>query len=46
VIKVWKYDDEKKKVELYKTINSKGSYPDCIIPNEDETQKKFFYREC
>lgn len=45
VIKVWKYDDEKKKVEHYKTINSKGSYPDCIIPNEDETQLLFTSRD-
>lgn len=45
VIKVWKYDDEKKKVEHYKTINTKGNYPDCIIPNEDESQLLFTSRD-
>jgi WD40 repeat protein len=45
VIKVWKYDDEKKKVESYKTINAKGSYPDCIVPNEDESQLLFTSRD-
>jgi len=45
VIKVWKYDDEKKKVEAYKTINAKGSYPDCIVPNEDESQLLFTSRD-
>jgi len=45
VIKVWKYDDEKKKVEQYKTINAKGSYPDCIVPNEDESQLLFTSRD-
>jgi len=45
VIKVWKYDDQKKKVEEYKTINAKGSYPDCIVPNEDESQLLFTSRD-
>jgi len=45
VIKVWKYDDEKKKVEAYKTINAKGSYPDCIVANEDESQLLFTSRD-
>jgi len=45
VIKVWKYDSEKKKVEQYKTINTKGSYPDCIVPNEDESQLLFTSRD-
>jgi len=45
VIKVWKYDEEKKKVEQYKTINAKGSYPDCIVPNEDESQLLFTSRD-
>lgn len=45
VIKVWKYDDEKKKVEPFKTINAKGSYPDCIVPNEDESQLLFTSRD-
>lgn len=45
VIKVWKYDEEKKKVEPYKTINAKGSYPDCIVPNEDESQLLFTSRD-
>jgi len=45
VIKVWKYDDENKKVEPYKTINAKGNYPDCIVPNEDESQLLFTSRD-
>jgi len=45
VIKVWKYDSEKKKVEQIKTINTKGSYPDCIVPNEDESQLLFTSRD-
>jgi len=45
VIKVWKYDEEKKKAEPYKTINAKGSYPDCIVPNEDEGQLLFTSRD-
>lgn len=45
VIKVWKYDDDKKKVEQYKTITAKGSYPDCIVPNEDESQLLFTSRD-
>jgi len=45
VIKVWKYDEEKKKVEQYKTIFAKGSYPDCIVPNEDESQLLFTSRD-
>jgi len=45
VIKVWKYDEETKKVEQYKTINAKGNYPDCIVPNEDESQLLFTSRD-
>jgi len=45
VIKVWKYDEDKKKVEQYKTITAKGSYPDCIVPNEDESQLLFTSRD-
>jgi len=45
VIKVWKYDSDKKKVEQYRTINTKGSYPDCIVPNEDESQLLFTSRD-
>jgi len=45
VIKVWKYDSEKKKVEQYKTIKAKGEYPDCIVPNEDESQLLFTSRD-
>jgi len=45
MIKVWKYDDEKKKAEPYKTINAKGSYPDCIVANEDESQLLFTSRD-
>jgi len=45
VIKVWKYDSEKKKVEQFKTITTKGSYPDCIVPNEDESQLLFTSRD-
>jgi WD40 repeat protein len=45
VIKVWKYDDEKKKVEPYKTIKAKGDYPDCIVANEDESQLLFTSRD-
>jgi len=45
VIKVWKYDDDNKKVEQYKTIDTKGSYPDCIVPNEDESQLLFTSRD-
>jgi len=45
VIKVWKYDDEKKRVEQYTTVNAKGSYPDCIVPNEDESQLLFTSRD-
>jgi len=45
VISVWKYDEEKKKVEPYKTIKSKGDYPDCIVANEDESQLLFTSRD-
>jgi len=45
IIKVWKYDEEKKKVEQYKTIKAKGSYPDCIVANEDESQLLFTSRD-
>jgi len=45
VIKVWKYDEVNKKVEPFKTINAKGSYPDCIVPNEDESQLLFTSRD-
>jgi len=45
VIKVWKYDSEKKKAEPYKTIKAKGDYPDCIVANEDESQLLFTSRD-
>jgi len=45
VISVWKYDEDKKKVEPYKTIKSKGDYPDCIVANEDESQLLFTSRD-
>ena len=35
----------RREVEQYKTINSKGSYPDCIVPNEDESQLLFTSRD-
>jgi len=45
VISVWKYDEEKKKVEPYKSIKTKGEYPDCIVANEDESQLLFTSRD-
>jgi len=45
VIKVWKYDSEKKKVEPYKQIKAKGEYPDCIVANEDESQLLYTSRD-
>jgi WD40 repeat protein len=45
IIKVWKFDDENKKVEPYKTIKAKGEYPDCIVANEDESQLLFTSRD-
>jgi len=45
VIKVWKYEDDKKRVEPYKTIKAKGEYPDCIVANEDESQLLFTSRD-
>jgi len=45
IIKVWKYDEEKKGAEDHTTINAKGSYPDCIVPNEDESQLLFTSRD-
>jgi WD40 repeat protein len=44
-ITIWKYDDENKKVEQYKTIKAKGNYPDCIVANEDESQLLFTSRD-
>lgn len=45
MIQIWKYDEEKKKAEPYKTIKAKGEYPDCIVPNEDESQLLFTSRD-
>jgi len=44
-ITIWKYDDEKKKADHYKTIKAKGNYPDCIVANEDESQLLFTSRD-
>jgi len=35
----------RKKVDLHRTITTKGSYPDCIVPNEDESQLLFTSRD-
>ena len=45
MIKVWKYDDDKNRVEQHTTINTKGSCPDSIVPNEDESQLLFTSRD-
>jgi len=44
-ITIWKYDEENKKAEHYKTIKAKGNYPDCIVANEDESQLLFTSRD-
>jgi len=44
-IKLWSYSDEKKCIVDEKVITTKGTYPDCILVNEDESQLIFTSRD-